>query len=255
LPSDPRNEPAGHGLRAGQQHRQRRDDGVADRGPRPRRARARVGVTFQSAGGAGWTCDLAGSLLTCARPDLAPGDAPPITLVVTAPTAPGTLTNTATVSAETPDPDPTNNTSTATTTVRDAVADLAVTLAATPDPVATGAPLSYDVTVTSAGPDDAPAATVHATLPAGVAIVSAAGTGWSCTVAAPDVTCTRALLAAGATATVTIVVTAPGLAGFMVTPATAVALLLLLGLVSAAAARRTSRRRARSGWPRRSSRG
>lgn len=74
-----------------------------------------AGSGFVSATGTGWTCGFAAGTVTCTMPSLAVGPAAPITLTITAPpvVAPGTLSNTATVSAATTDPTPANNSSTA----------------------------------------------------------------------------------------------------------------------------------------------
>jgi uncharacterized repeat protein (TIGR01451 family) len=68
-----------------------------------------AGVTFGSASGGGWGCSHSAGTVTCTRPNLPVGTAPPITITVTAPTAGGTIRNTATVSAATDDPDAANN--------------------------------------------------------------------------------------------------------------------------------------------------
>jgi len=76
-----------------------------------------AGVTFVSASGTGWNCSEASGTVTCTTTSLAPGDAPPITIVVTAPNTPGLITNTATVSTNAFDPVTANNVATASTTV------------------------------------------------------------------------------------------------------------------------------------------
>lgn len=75
-----------------------------------------AGSIFGSATGTGWTCSNAAGTVTCTRPTLAVGAAPPITLTFTpaSPATPGTLVNTATVSSTSPDPTPGNNSSTST---------------------------------------------------------------------------------------------------------------------------------------------
>ncbi len=76
-----------------------------------------AGTTFVSATGLGWTCNLAAGLVTCTRPALAPGAAPSISIVVTAPPTVGTISATASVSATTADPMPGNNSATEMTTI------------------------------------------------------------------------------------------------------------------------------------------
>ncbi len=77
------------------------------------------GVTFESASGDGWSCSEAGGVVTCTRASLPVGDAPVITVVVTAPIpdADTEITNSVTVGSSTPDPNPDNNTDTEPTMV------------------------------------------------------------------------------------------------------------------------------------------
>ena len=84
-------------------------------------------------------------------------------------------------------------------------ADLAITKTASPSPAAVGGTLTYTLTVTNDGPDVSPNTVVTDTLPAGVALVSVQPSQGTCTGSA-TVTCTLGDLAAGASATVTIVV-------------------------------------------------
>jgi len=74
-------------------------------------------VTYQSASGSSWSCGHSSGTVTCTRPGLASGAAPPITIVVTAPATPGSVTNTATVSAAEADSVMSNNSASATTSV------------------------------------------------------------------------------------------------------------------------------------------
>lgn len=100
------------------------------------------GVSWQA-----WTSPLA-------LGTLAPGEARTILLRGTvAPSAPDTLTNTATVASPTPDPDPSNNTDTDEIAV-ELSADLTVTKAGAPDPVPAGGVLTYTVEVGNLGPAD-----------------------------------------------------------------------------------------------------
>ncbi|MCL1918088.1 MAG: isopeptide-forming domain-containing fimbrial protein [Peptococcaceae bacterium] len=70
------------------------------------------------------------------------------------PEASGTLTNTVAVSSDTPDPDPTNNTDSVITSVGSA-ADLAITKSGDSTPAVAGRVLTYTLTITNNGPDDA----------------------------------------------------------------------------------------------------
>src|SRR5439155_790485 len=181
-----------------------------------------AGVTFQSASGAGWTCSGTNASVTCTRASLAPTGGTPstITIVVTAPSEGGTITNTAAVSAATSDPNPANNTATASTTVT-ASADLTIIKNDEPDAVSAGGTLTYTLTVSNGGPSTATSVSVTDTLPAGVTFQSASGTGWTCSGTNASVTCTRASLAptGGTPSTITIVVTAPNEGGTIINTA------------------------------------
>src|SRR4030095_6052369 len=87
------------------------------------------GTTFVSAGGNGWSCANATGTVTCTRPTLPPGDAPPITLSVTAPPTGGTITNHSSVDGSELDIDMSDNQASRTTTVltHDNVHDIAIT--------------------------------------------------------------------------------------------------------------------------------
>jgi uncharacterized repeat protein (TIGR01451 family) len=99
-------------------------------------------------------------------------------------------------------------------------ADLAIVKTASSQNVLVGSPLSYTLTVSNLGPNDASGVTVRDQLPGGVTFVSAAGDGWQVTQAQGIVTATRAALAVGATAVITVNVTAPTFTGTIVNPGT-----------------------------------
>jgi uncharacterized repeat protein (TIGR01451 family) len=91
---------------------------------------------------------------------------------------------------------------------QDANADLAITKLAAPNPVVTGTDLTYTITVTNNGPDDAPLVAVVDNLPASVTFVSCAvmgGTGGVCGGAGNNRTVTFTSLAANEMATITLV--------------------------------------------------
>ncbi len=134
--------------------------------------------------------------------DLAGGATATITAVATVSTgATGSLTDTANVSTPAGVIDPVaGNDSASDTDTLVASADLAVTLVDAPDPVDEGGALTYTITVDNNGPSDAAALTVTQALPAASTFTSAAGAGWTCGEAGGTVTCTRAALAAGASA-------------------------------------------------------
>jgi uncharacterized repeat protein (TIGR01451 family) len=101
-------------------------------------------------------------------------------------------------------------------------ADLSITKADSPDPVAAGAPLVYTLQVTNNGPEDASNVVVTDNLPNQVTFVSAASTQGTCSVSANKrkVTCSLGTVAVPVapvylptTATVTINVLAPAKSG------------------------------------------
>ena len=93
-----------------------------------------------------------------------------------------------------------------------AFADLALAMADAPDPTVVGAPLTYQLTVTNAGPATATNVMLTQSLPVGAAFVSATASQGSCT-AATSLTCAVGSLASGGAATISVVVT-PGSSGF-----------------------------------------
>ncbi len=100
------------------------------------------------------------------------------------------------------DPDPTNNSAEDPATVTDD-ANIVVTKSTTGDnPVRAGAETEFTISVHNEGPSDADSVSVTDTLPAGMGLVSIEGNGWTCVPSA--LTCTRPVLAAGATATITV---------------------------------------------------
>jgi len=178
-------------------------------------------VTFVSLSAAGWSC-ATGQTVTCSRSSLAPNPNTSSTIAINVrPNQPGTISNTATVSSATNDPNPANNSSTATTTVNSPAtsADLMISKADRPDPVATNATLVYTLTARNNGPNTAMSVTVTDNLPSTVTFQSASGSGWNCGRSGQTVTCTRSSLNAGATSTITITVTAPSQPGTIVNTA------------------------------------
>jgi uncharacterized repeat protein (TIGR01451 family) len=168
-----------------------------------------LGVAFVSASGTDWSCSAVDQDVTCLNPTLAPSASTVITLVVTAPTSGGTVSNTASVAALTPDGNAANNQATTNTTVN-AAADLSISMADSPDPVFGSGQLRYAIDVNNLGPNTASGITVSNSLPPGnVTFVSATGSGWTCNAAGQLVTCTRPSLLVGAAPTITITVQAP----------------------------------------------
>jgi uncharacterized repeat protein (TIGR01451 family) len=79
-------------------------------------------------------------------------------------------------------------------------ANLSVTMIESPDPVMVEGSLTYTITVTNNGPDDAPGASVSNQLPPAVAFVSASPTQGSCYENAGLVLCDLGTLANGGSA-------------------------------------------------------
>ncbi len=176
-----------------------------------------LGTTLQSATGSGWSCSGT-TTVTCERSGsvAAGSSAPPITIQVTTGSLPSLITNTASVTADAvTDSNPLNNTATETTQVVDERVDLAVAgISDNPDPVVTGAPLSYTVDVTNQGGSDSFGVVLDIFTPSGSTNVVVSGDGWDCVFFGFDWTqCTRPELAAGASAPVTVQLDAPSFPG------------------------------------------
>ena len=168
-----------------------------------------AGVAFLSASAG---CSEAAGLVSCALPALpASGPAVQVGIDVSVPAgASGALLASATLSLDQLDPNPADNVASASTTVA-AAADLSLLLSDSADPVPPGAPFSYTLSVSNAGPAAATGVRVVDTLPAAVSFVSASA---GCTAGAGGVTCDLGGLAPGGQATASIDVTAnPGFAG------------------------------------------
>jgi hypothetical protein len=84
-------------------------------------------------------------------------------------------------------------------------ADLSITKTDSPDPVDPGSNLTYTLTVTNNGPNQATAANVEDPLPSGTTLVSATPSQGTCT-GTTTVSCSLGAINAGASATITIVV-------------------------------------------------
>jgi uncharacterized repeat protein (TIGR01451 family) len=161
-------------------------------------------VTFGSATPSQGGCSGPNPVI-CNLGTLANGATATITIVVT-PTVEGIIIlNQAEVSGAELDPELTNNATTEATAIRPA-ADLSIAKSDSPDPVTVGQPLSYTITITNSGPDDATGVIVTDTLPTSVVFGSATPSQGGCSGPNP-VICNLGSLTNGATATITIVVT------------------------------------------------
>ena len=165
-----------------------------------------AGVTFVSASATQGACAQSGGSVTCSLGGMANGTSAMVTVAVT-PTVAGAITNTAAVTSSEIDPNAANNTVIATTTVLPA-ADLAVTKAGSPDPVAAGALITYTLAATNNGPSSAANARLTDTLPLTTTFQSfSAAAGWTWTTPvvgdSGSVACSNPSLAVGATSSFT----------------------------------------------------
>jgi uncharacterized repeat protein (TIGR01451 family) len=167
----------------------------------------------------GWSCTST-SALDCMLERLPTGTTTTIRIAVRALTA-GALNATFSVGSGVSDPNPANNSASAQTTVL-ATADVAVSAAASPEPVLVGSNLTYTITVSNAGPSTADNVRVTLAPPAGaVAVASATASQGTCTTATPG-ECALGAVASGARATATIIVK-PNTPGSLLTSASVAA--------------------------------
>jgi large repetitive protein len=139
----------------------------------------------------------------CALGDMVAGSNATITVTVSADT-PGIITSTATVTSPTIDPNPGNNTTNATTNIN-ALADISISTADTPDPVNQTENVTYTFTVDNTGPNQADNVTVdHVLSGAGGTIMGISSSQGGC-VAFP---CNLGTLLSGTNATITLTVRA-----------------------------------------------
>ena len=165
----------------------------------------------------GMTCSGTNPV-TCSVPPLAAGASASVTMTIV-PTAPGTLSNTATVSGQSPSdpvPDPTPDSATVRTTVAPA-ADLGWSgVSNTPNPANATSAVTYTATLTNNGPDPASNATATFNLTGGGSITAiTAGAPFTCTFTATSATCNATTFAIKSPVTFTITATAPNVAGSM----------------------------------------
>jgi len=186
------------------------------------------GATFIGSTGTGWTCVAAGVTVTCSLTgSIASGGSAPLVIHTDAPTTPGTASSSVTAATTSPDPSGGNNTATASVTVLGldggggdggsdgggGGADLVITGAVAPDPVAPGGTLTYTIGVHNNGPSASGVVTVVNTLPTGATYTGSSGTGWTCVDVLLVVTCTHAGVPADGDAPLQITATAPATPG------------------------------------------
>mgnify|MGYP000144404910 CR=1 FL=1 len=174
-----------------------------------------AGFTFISATSTGWACsDLAGTV-TCNRSDFIVGDVDDITITTNVPASGTGINNTAIISSATAEANNSNNTGSVTFSIVPDGANLSISKAKTPDPVAQGENMESRISVTNTGPKATTGTvTVTDTLDANETYVSYSGTNWSCSHAVGVVTCTYSnVLADGENSTELTIVTSANITG------------------------------------------
>ncbi len=140
------------------------------------------GVTVTSATVPGGSCAINGSTITCNLGSIAPAAQDVITIVGTVndDVPAGTiLINSAIAYSDSYDPNTSNNVDSEPTTVIGS-ADLGIVKSDAVDPATAGGPLTYNLTVTNAGPSAAVNVQVVDSLPAGTHFASASAQGGTC---------------------------------------------------------------------------
>ena len=169
-------------------------------------------VTFVSATPSQGSYSQQGNVVTFSVGPLAVRDTVTLTTVVQ-PTVAGTIYSTATASSEQPDFNPADSSVIVPTLVTPATADLAVGLAAVPNPVLIGGTLTYTVSLTNNGPSSASAIVATNVLPFSTQIQSATVSQGTISTLGNVILWSLPSLAMGAsaTATFTVIPTTEGL--------------------------------------------
>lgn len=164
-------------------------------------------VSFVSYTSTQGSCSAVSGTVTCSLGTILNASAASVTITANvAPGTSGTISNTASVTSAVSDPVTSNNSATETTLVG-AAADLSVAVTDSPDPVLTGNPLQYTVTVFNSGPSTATGVALTDTLSSKVSYVSSSPSQGSCSQASGVVSCALGTLAPSGSATVQINVT------------------------------------------------
>ena len=155
-----------------------------------------------------------GGVVTCSLRTLVNSESVTVT-IVGHPAIAGAKTVTASTFAAETDPRTTNNTQTVTTSTKEvAIADLRITLADAPDPAAAFDFLTYTLTITNVGDDDAADVVASLVVPPGSRIALAISDRGPCTLSGQTVTCVLGDFAVRSGSTVT-VETVPSGEGFL----------------------------------------
>ncbi|MEG1832028.1 MAG: SdrD B-like domain-containing protein [Burkholderiaceae bacterium] len=176
---------------------------------------------FDSSAGTGWSCGVAGRVVTCDHDAAHAIGAliPDLRLVAKIDVASGTVTNSATISPvalsgnpAVADAEPANNTVTVDTAVLNG-ADLRMfsKTVISVTPAIASSNVSFLLTPRNYGPGVASHVVVTDVLPAGWTFVSASGPNWTCSNVGATVSCSRATMPANTGAdNITLIATAPG---------------------------------------------
>jgi large repetitive protein len=162
-----------------------------------------TGVIFVSATASQGSCSQAGGVVTASLGTLAYGGRATVSVAIL-PAVTGTLSSTASVTSDQSDPDPSNNSATVISHVNPIMSDLAVGLAAQPNPLVLGGTLTYTISITNNGPSTASGVTVTNILPSGASVLSASVSQGSITPGAG--LWTLGILTSGSKATATVMV-------------------------------------------------
>ena len=117
-------------------------------------------------------CALRDGVLSCTLGNLANGEGVPVVVTIAlAPEMTGVLTSSARVHSTVDDPQPENNATRISSPVA-ALADMALTLTDSPDPVTAGQAITYTLLVSNTGPSHATGVSVEEMLPTGMRFLS-----------------------------------------------------------------------------------
>ena len=151
-------------------------------------------------------CPHDSQTIVCGVGGMPEGTSFSVAIIVTA-TTPGTVINTATVQSNEHDGNPANNTVESRTVVTRPVADLALAMTASPNPVQLSGTVTYTFDVTNLGPSTAPDVVLTDGLSSQESFVSASATAGSCT-GTSEIACNLGSLSSGQRVTVTVRTTA-----------------------------------------------
>jgi large repetitive protein len=183
-----------------------------------------AGTTFKSAAPSQGTCSAAGQVVNCQLGPLVSGGSAQVSIVVdVAPTATGSIRNTATVEGPEPDPDKSNNESTVegtvtplpptpttptTPTTPAGTPNLKVVKTASTSTPQVGAPFYYHVEVSNMGDGEAKNVKVVDTLSGPVKVTSIVAESGKCSAEGSTITCTIPSIKAGGVVNITYTVVA-----------------------------------------------